>query len=153
MHPGFRFFERDNYRDVFVPRDTDAGALALADALGWGEDLRSLIKRERAAFDATLAATAASRGAPAVAARASDGPADEVVELTASLAGAAVDGGAAKPKLPPALAPEAGQSVAAFLAGAATERGAAALASGGYGAAVDSRGLGVLAEALRDVEA
>lgn len=141
VHPGFRFFEADNYRDVFLPGDTDAGAFALADALGWGEELRALIARERAAFDATLAAAAAAAAPPSAAVV---GATDGVAALAAALAGSSVGG-------EPAQRSAASRSVADHLAGAAAASGAAALAHEGHGVAVDARGLGVLADALRDL--
>lgn len=41
---GFRFDEPDNYRDVHVANDCDAGCLSLAKLVGWAEELQDMAK-------------------------------------------------------------------------------------------------------------
>ncbi|XP_062596897.1 NAD-dependent protein deacetylase sirtuin-2-like isoform X2 [Saccostrea cucullata] len=48
---GFKFDDEDNYRDVFVEAACDDGCYRLADLLGWGDELRDLVKREHAKLD------------------------------------------------------------------------------------------------------
>uniref|UniRef100_A0A0G4GAR5 Deacetylase sirtuin-type domain-containing protein n=1 Tax=Chromera velia CCMP2878 TaxID=1169474 RepID=A0A0G4GAR5_9ALVE len=42
---GFRFFEEENYRDVFLQGTCDDGVTILCEELGWTEELNVLIKR------------------------------------------------------------------------------------------------------------
>ncbi|KAL5009351.1 hypothetical protein ScPMuIL_014932 [Solemya velum] len=44
---GLEFDREDNYRDVYHQSTCDDGCYALADLLGWGADLRSLVKQEQ----------------------------------------------------------------------------------------------------------
>jgi NAD-dependent deacetylase sirtuin 2 len=48
MSSGFDFGSKDSYRDVFQQGDCDDGCLALADLLGWKDELLDLVKREHA---------------------------------------------------------------------------------------------------------
>lgn len=48
---GFAFDQEDNIRDVFWEGTCDNGCTALADLLGWGDELRSLVTKEHARID------------------------------------------------------------------------------------------------------
>ncbi|XP_064649610.1 NAD-dependent protein deacetylase sirtuin-2-like [Lineus longissimus] len=61
---GLQFDSKDNYRDVFMQGSCDDGCYSLADALGWGEELRELIKTEHARVDAFAAEKAAAKHRP-----------------------------------------------------------------------------------------
>ena len=150
---------------MFLPGDSDAGAAALAEALGWGDDLRALVEKERALLAA--AAPSSRETSPGGASRACDTGSAAALEAPVTLA-ADIATAAASPAHPeveaaavalPSPGAEGGipasasaGSVGGLLAAAATAQGEAAHSRGGYDAAVDALGLGVLADALRDVE-
>ncbi|XP_060572292.1 NAD-dependent protein deacetylase sirtuin-2-like isoform X1 [Ruditapes philippinarum] len=48
---GFDFDKEDNIRDVFWQGTCDDGCYALADLLGWGEELRQMVKEEHERLD------------------------------------------------------------------------------------------------------
>lgn len=48
---GFDFDGEKNYRDIFWQGTCDAGCEALADGLGWGDELRALVKTEHARIE------------------------------------------------------------------------------------------------------
>ncbi|KAK3790260.1 hypothetical protein RRG08_034823 [Elysia crispata] len=48
---GFNFDGEDNYRDVFKGATCDEGCQELADLLGWGDELKAIVKREHARID------------------------------------------------------------------------------------------------------
>lgn len=52
MGNDFKFEDEDNYRDVFYQNTCDDGCYNLADKLGWGEELRNLVKERHADIDA-----------------------------------------------------------------------------------------------------
>jgi NAD-dependent deacetylase sirtuin 2 len=144
-HPGswgFRFFLPDNYRDVLVQGDCDAGAEALARALGWWPELQALHEAETARLRA--AAEASGRLARG---RAGASPAGEP--------------GAAAAHKPAAARLAAASAPAAALLGSQDEdsksagEAAAPLSDAdraAYAAAVDASGVSVLAQALADLE-
>lgn len=49
---GFDFDGENNYRDIFWQGTCDDGCMALAEALGWGEELKNLVTTEHAKIDA-----------------------------------------------------------------------------------------------------
>lgn len=51
LGPGLQFDSEANYRDVMWEGLCDDGCQALADALGWGEELKKLVKDEHACID------------------------------------------------------------------------------------------------------
>lgn len=51
MHSGLNFDSDKNYRDVVWIGDCDDGCQNLADALGWGDELRDLVSTEHARID------------------------------------------------------------------------------------------------------
>ncbi|KAL1461947.1 hypothetical protein WDU94_013809 [Cyamophila willieti] len=53
---GLGFDNKNNVRDVFLEGDCDSGCYRLADMLGWGDELRQLIKSEHARLDAEMKA-------------------------------------------------------------------------------------------------
>ncbi|XP_076454319.1 NAD-dependent protein deacetylase sirtuin-2-like [Babylonia areolata] len=53
---GFCFDDDKNYRDVFQQMTCDDGSAKLAELLGWGKELRSLMKKEHARIDKEMAA-------------------------------------------------------------------------------------------------
>lgn len=53
---GFDFDSEDNIRDVFWQGTCDDGCYALADLLGWGEELRKLVKQEHTRLDKEISA-------------------------------------------------------------------------------------------------
>ncbi|XP_064622393.1 NAD-dependent protein deacetylase sirtuin-2-like isoform X2 [Lineus longissimus] len=65
MGGGLQFDQENNYRDVFWQGTCDDGSYALADALGWGDELRDLIKKEHARIDEAHKAEESSRGTAA----------------------------------------------------------------------------------------
>lgn len=48
---GLDFDSETNYRDVLLLGDCDKGCQELADALGWGDELKELVKREHQQID------------------------------------------------------------------------------------------------------
>ncbi|XP_005104358.1 NAD-dependent protein deacetylase sirtuin-2 isoform X1 [Aplysia californica] len=52
---GFQFDSEDNYRDVFKEATCDAGCQELADLLGWGDELKTLVASEHKRIDAAQA--------------------------------------------------------------------------------------------------
>lgn len=62
---GFDFDSENNIRDVFWQGDCDAGCYALADKLGWGDELRKLVKDEHARIDKEQAEKKSSTPKPA----------------------------------------------------------------------------------------
>lgn len=50
------------YRDVFWEGTCDDGCQKLADLLGWGDELREMVKREWARIDAEAKASNNSKG-------------------------------------------------------------------------------------------
>ncbi|CAG5126862.1 unnamed protein product, partial [Candidula unifasciata] len=48
---GFNFDSEDNYRDVFKEATCDDGCQALADLLGWGDELKKVVQAEHARID------------------------------------------------------------------------------------------------------
>ncbi|RUS76074.1 hypothetical protein EGW08_016148 [Elysia chlorotica] len=48
---GFNFDGEDNYRDVFKGATCDEGCQELADLLGWGDELKAIVKKEHARID------------------------------------------------------------------------------------------------------
>ncbi|XP_062503251.1 NAD-dependent protein deacetylase sirtuin-2-like [Corticium candelabrum] len=53
MGSGFNFSSEGNYRDVFQEGDCDDGCVALAELLGWKDELLSLVDREHAKLPAS----------------------------------------------------------------------------------------------------
>ncbi|CAH1989964.1 unnamed protein product [Acanthoscelides obtectus] len=51
MSSGMDFDSKDNTRDVFWCGDCDEGCQLLADKLGWGDELREMVKREHESID------------------------------------------------------------------------------------------------------
>nr|CAI5823342.1 unnamed protein product [Callosobruchus analis] len=51
MSSGMDFDSKDNTRDVFWSGDCDTGCQLLADKLGWGDELREMVKKEHALID------------------------------------------------------------------------------------------------------
>jgi len=49
---GLEYDERNNYRDVFWQGSCDDGCIKFAELLGWGDELKELIKREWSKIDA-----------------------------------------------------------------------------------------------------
>ncbi|XP_060572281.1 NAD-dependent protein deacetylase sirtuin-2-like [Ruditapes philippinarum] len=54
---GFDFENEDNIRDVFWKGKCDEGCFALADIMGWGDELRKLVKEEHAVINKELGIT------------------------------------------------------------------------------------------------
>lgn len=61
---GFDFGGENNHRDVFWQGTCDDGCEALVDALGWGDELRALVKTEHEKIDAANSPKAASKTTP-----------------------------------------------------------------------------------------
>ncbi|KAK7103643.1 NAD-dependent protein deacetylase sirtuin-2-like [Littorina saxatilis] len=53
---GFRFDAEDNVRDVYQQATCDTGCSAMADLLGWGDELRELVEKEHARIDKEMEA-------------------------------------------------------------------------------------------------
>ncbi|KAI5740977.1 hypothetical protein M8J76_009185 [Diaphorina citri] len=51
LSEGLGFDNENNVRDVFLEGDCDSGCQKLADMLGWGEELKQLVKEEHARID------------------------------------------------------------------------------------------------------
>ena len=63
---GFDFDGTNNIRDVFWQGTCDDGCYALADHIGWGDELRQLVKTEHARLDIEMAAEAKTSTHPPV---------------------------------------------------------------------------------------
>ena len=61
---GFDFDGENNHRDVFWQGTCDDGCEALVDALGWGDELRALVKTEHEKIDDASNTTGASNTTP-----------------------------------------------------------------------------------------
>lgn len=102
--PGFDFGPETNYRDALFLGDCDAGCARLAEMLGWGDDLRALVREHGCRNDLS--------GAPARA---------EEEQATNADSGAKPTAGEADPGVEAAVAELAGLSVGDATAGGGTQ--------------------------------
>ncbi|GFR70383.1 NAD-dependent protein deacetylase sirtuin-2 [Elysia marginata] len=107
---GFNFDGEDNYRDVFKGATCDEGCQELADLLGWGDELKEIIKREHARIDRETSGSSTS--SPSISGNASVGPAAKssaasptaTAKPSASGASAALTKPVGKPSVPSTVA-------------------------------------------------
>ncbi|XP_026900354.2 NAD-dependent protein deacetylase sirtuin-2 isoform X8 [Acinonyx jubatus] len=74
---GMDFDSKKAYRDVAWLGDCDQGCLALADLLGWKEELEDLVRKEHASIDAQQAGSGSPNPNPSTSPRKSPPPAKE----------------------------------------------------------------------------
>ncbi|XP_040322707.1 NAD-dependent protein deacetylase sirtuin-2-like [Herpailurus yagouaroundi] len=74
---GMDFDSKKAYRDVAWLGDCDRGCLALADLLGWKEELEDLVRKEHARIDAQQAGSGSPNPNPSTSPRKSPPPAKE----------------------------------------------------------------------------